>query len=333
MDPSTLNYYSNNVKNNTNDNETQSANKFNKYKRRAIHRKTQLLEIKRFSRTQYPELYSIIFSVIIILYTLLSFGFNTQSIQHSIKVFSIYDTNLYYKLYLTNLYPMIVSALIDGEISNSTFDDIMTDAMNNTKRLHNENNHFVLKNSDKYKEIESLKSVLSNGYLTCNYTVQRYQTEESSYKIEPIRNYCLNSFYASGAELGDNEFINSAINKYNEIRSKGDLSDVLKRKEILNDITLLEGIDFNLFIIEIFYTRFLDEYSNYLKSKTNDIQSLYMIKFGLCVVLVGIIIFLYFGVVYKKYLEKTIYAKAMILLIPRSELEKEGNYKIMKKFE
>ena len=333
LDPSTLNYYSNNVKNNTNDNETQSANKFNKYKRRAIHRKTQLLEIKRFSRTQYPELYSIIFSVIIILYTLLSFGFNTQSIQHSIKVFSIYDTNLYYKLYLTNLYPMIVSALIDGEISNSTFDDIMTDAMNNTKRLHNENNHFVLKNSDKYKEIESLKSVLSNGYLTCNYTVQRYQTEESSYKIEPIRNYCLNSFYASGAELGDNEFINSAINKYNEIRSKGDLSDVLKRKEILNDITLLEGIDFNLFIIEIFYTRFLDEYSNYLKSKTNDIQSLYMIKFGLCVVLVGIIIFLYFGVVYKKYLEKTIYAKAMILLIPRSELEKEGNYKIMKKFE
>ena len=103
--------------------------------------------------------------------------------------------------------------------------------------------------------------------------------------------------------------------------------------EILNDITLLEGIDFNLFIIEIFYTRYLDEYSNYLKSKTDDIQSLYMIKFGLCVVLVGIIIFLYFGVVYKKYLEKTIYAKAMILLIPRSELEKEGNYKIMKKFE
>ena len=107
------------------------------------------------------------------------------------------------------------------------------------------------------------------------------------------------------------------------------LSSVENRKNIIINETFLNSIDYINFIINPFYYDFIEIFVNSLSSKIKKTQNIFFVKiFGGVFVGCGILI-LYFKFLRKKYLNKYIYTKAMIMLIPQNELLKGEHYAII----
>ena len=314
--------------NNTTNLSKPTGPRIDKYKKKAIHKKSQIRKIKQYSIGQYPELYSIAFSIIFLVFISIAFSIIYKIINNSLNIFKIHRTALYYKLSLTELFPQISLGLINGEISKDYFDNNITETLSNARSYMNENYHFILRNAKKYDDVQLMQDILHESTYSCSYVVYLYE-----YGKESIFDFCITNYYSSGAELGDNEIINSALKQYNYIRTFDNLSDIETRKDLLNIESFVEGIDFDIFIVEVFYSRFLQEYTIYLEKKATNIKQFFLGKIGLGTVICIVIILVYLLFVRKKYLERIIYAKAMILLIPRSELIKENIYKKMKEID
>ena len=89
-------------------------------------------------------------------------------------------------------------------------------------------------------------------------------------------------------------------------------------------------MDYNIFIVWVYFQEFFKTYCEYFKKIVKVVDIVHINKIWSIIMIFGVVLLVYYLKIRKKYLHKTIFVKAMILLIPRDDLVKIGNSKYMK---
>ena len=299
------------------------------YRKRMIHKRSQIKKIESYHKTKYFDLTAIIIFIVLMNFFILWFIFPYQIFKNLKNVLKQYHSFLHFKIYLTKFLPGINLLITQGDIFSEIYLEEFKNISNNIIELFNGHTIFFLENKKKYSNLFNHYLSIKNGNSTCLY-IKEYYEEKNTIDSNQIYNMCIEGFFRKGEELGVYEYTSVSMNLLNYIyENKNNLISVEERKNIINNNILLNGIDYVNFIITPFYYEFIEIFIESISSKIKGTQNIFLVKI-FCGVIVGSgILFLYFKFLRKKYLNKYIYTKAMIMLIPQNELLKGEHYAVI----
>ena len=177
-----------------------------------------------------------------------------------------------------------------------------------------------------YNQYQILNTLdLNNNSLNlCNYFQQVY-TNYTLYKVNNslILTFCENSFFEQGYELGIIKSTDLLLDFFDNLEKVGNLSSLDIRYKILSDISLNRV---SLYYQEIYFPlqmNLTSSYYNNVQVLIDQINIVFVIK--LCLILIyGLINYVYyFSFTHKMLLEKIVFNKAIILIIPSFAYKKD----------
>ena len=239
-----------------------------------------------------------------------------------------YHDFINFKIYINRFLPGLNILLCKGNIFSDEKLNEFKLISDSIIELFNSNTMFFLEKKTEFPSLFERYHSIKNGNSTCLFIKDHYIN--SIYAPNNIYLMCIKGYFRKGEELGVYEYISQSMNHLNYIYDiRKNLSSVENRKNVINNETFLNSIDYINFIITPFYYDFIEIFVNSLSSKIKNTQNLFFVKI-VCGVFVGCgILILYFKYLRKKYLNKYIYTKAMIMLIPQNELLKGEHYAII----
>ena len=296
-------------------------------RKKGIYKKSQKEAIHQHRKNQLFESCIIAITSVVLIYIIVTYFIQDYKLKQITPIFQCIQHEIEYTTQIVNFIPYIFLSLISGEASSDTFNQTINNKYNNIMRLSRLNSQYIIKHLHSHYLMKRLFQITSDGNQTCTYITEPLSNEVTKYNSY---NFCMSYYYANGEELGTNELIRFGLEYFNKFINEEGIDSIDKRRELIDSEELGVVMDYNIFIVWVYFQEFFKTYCEYFKKMVKVVDIVHINKIWSIIMIFGVVLLVYYLKIRKKYLHKTIFVKAMILLIPRDDLVKIGNSKYMK---